>query len=109
MVGGDPGSGQRHAGQAPDPGQQPGFGRIGEGSARGIDARQCVAYVYGGGNMFPSQITDRHVGQRNADWVLDALARSGIRVVHEDLGGRAYRRLSWTVGPDAPQVVAVQM
>lgn len=77
--------------------------------ARGIDARQCVAYVYGGGNMFPSQITDRHVGQRNADWVLDALARSGIRVVHQDLGGRAYRRLSWTVGPDAPQVVAVPM
>lgn len=75
--------------------------------ARGIDPRQCEAYVYGGGNMFPDLIKTTHVGESNARWVLDALARDGVRVLHQDLGGEAYRRLSWTVGPEAPQVTAV--
>jgi chemotaxis protein CheD len=73
----------------------------------GIDARQCHAYVYGGGNMFPALVTESHVGERNADWVRDELAACGIQVLHEDVGGAAYRRLSWTVGPQAPEVVAV--
>jgi chemotaxis protein CheD len=29
-----------------------------------------------------------------------------MRVLHHDLGGTAYRKLSWTVGPDAPAVSA---
>jgi chemotaxis protein CheD len=74
---------------------------------RGIDPLQCEAYVYGGGNMFPQQVTEQHVGDRNATWALDELATWGIRVVHHDVGGSVYRRLSWTVGPDAPRVVAV--
>lgn len=75
---------------------------------RGIDPRQCEAYAYGGGNMFPSLCESRgHVGQRNARWALDALACDGVRVILHDLGGAAYRRLSWTVGPGAPQVTAV--
>ncbi|MES2957481.1 MAG: chemotaxis protein CheD [Pseudomonadota bacterium] len=75
--------------------------------ARGIDPRRCEAYVYGGGNMFPELFTKAHVGERNADWALDALARDGVQVLHHDLGGRSYRRLSWTVGPEAPQITAV--
>lgn len=75
--------------------------------ARRIDARQCLAYVYGGGNMFPQQVAGPHVGMRNARWALDELTRAGIPVLGHDLGGCAYRRLSWTVGPEAPQVVAV--
>lgn len=74
---------------------------------RGIDPRQCEAYVYGGGNMFPELFAKAHVGERNARWALDALAQDGVRVLFDDLGGRTYRRLSWTVGPDAPQVTAV--
>lgn len=76
---------------------------------RGIDPRQCVAYVYGGGNMFPKLLRGggRHVGDRNACWALEALAHDGVQVLFHDLGGAAYRRLSWTVGPDAPQVTAV--
>lgn len=77
--------------------------------AHGIDPLQCEAYVYGGGNMFPSLITEHDVGERNANWVLDQLADDGIRVVFHDLGGSIYRRLSWTVGPDAPHVVSVQV
>ena len=35
------------------------------------------------------------------------LAEDGVRVLFHDLGGDTYRRLSWTVGPNAPQVTAV--
>ena len=75
--------------------------------AHGIDPLQCEAYVYGGGNMFPDQFCACHVGKRNADWVLDHLADYRIHVVSCDLCGCAYRRLSWTVGPIEPHVIAV--
>jgi chemotaxis protein CheD len=75
--------------------------------ARGIEPRLCEAYVYGGGNMFPGLVRQGHVGDANARWALDALADDGIRVLLNDLGGNTYRRLSWTVGPDLPQVTAV--
>jgi len=73
----------------------------------GIDPAQCEAYLYGGGNMFPDLVTHGHVGERNARWVCDALAEDGVRVLAQDLGGCAYRRLSWTVGIDAPLVTSV--
>ncbi|MDE2276293.1 MAG: chemotaxis protein CheD [Burkholderiales bacterium] len=76
--------------------------------ARGIEPRLCEAYVYGGGNMFPALFNrGGDVGANNARWTIDALAHDGVRVLHHDLGGTTYRRLRWTVGPDAPQVVAV--
>lgn len=77
--------------------------------ARGIDPRQCLAYVYGGGNMFPNQVNEFPVGERNAEWVLDKLDQYRITVVSHDLGGNTYRRLSWTVGPDEPTVVAIRV
>ena len=77
--------------------------------SRGITPALCEAYVYGGGNMFPGLIRQSHVGDGNARWALDALAENGIRVLFHDVGGNAYRRLGWTVGPDAPQVTAVQV
>lgn len=77
---------------------------------RGIEPRLCEAYVYGGGNMFPGLFGgDTHVGSNNARWTLAALAHDGIRVLHSDVGGSSYRKLSWTVGPDAPQAVAVEV
>jgi chemotaxis protein CheD len=75
--------------------------------ARGITPRLCEAFVYGGGNMFPGLARQGHVGDANACWALDALAEDGIRVLLHDLGGNTYRRLSWTVGPEFPQVTAV--
>jgi chemotaxis protein CheD len=75
--------------------------------ARGINPLLCEAWVYGGGNMFPEQFTATHVGEQNARWALEALAQDGVPVLHADVGGTAYRRLSWTVGPEAPQVCAV--
>jgi chemotaxis protein CheD len=76
---------------------------------RGIDPRFCEAYVFGGGNMFPGLVGEGHVGAKNASWALDALAQAGIRVLQHDLGGNRYRRLSWAVGSEGPQVTAVQV
>lgn len=76
-------------------------------TAAGIDAMQCEAYVYGGGNMFPNLVTHGAVGDRNADEVFVALGTLGIPVVSADVGGAVYRALAWTVGHDAPAVRAV--
>ncbi|MGI9134333.1 MAG: chemotaxis protein CheD [Rhodoferax sp.] len=75
--------------------------------AVGVDPRQCDAYVFGGGNMFPQQYGVRHVGVANVDWVLDTLHAQGIHVIDHCLGGTGYRKLLWTVGPDEPQVQTV--
>jgi chemotaxis protein CheD len=75
--------------------------------SRGISPSMCQAYVYGGGNMFPQHYPRGSVGDNNAGWVLDALAGRKVQVLLQDLGGEVYRRLSWTVGPEEPQVTSV--
>ncbi len=77
--------------------------------ARAIAMRQCLAWVYGGGNMFPERYDGGHVGDANARWVMQALDRDGLQVLGQDLGGRCYRRVAWTVGPGLPQVSAVAL
>lgn len=74
--------------------------------ARGFSPQLCDAYVYGGGNMFPTLFPESHVGEANGAWALTRLARDGVRVVFHDLGGDVYRRLSWEVGPALPEVLA---
>ena len=74
---------------------------------QGIAPTLCEAYVYGGGNMFPTVFSHTHVGQRNSEWALQALMRHGIHLVDQDVGGATYRRLSWTVGSEAPRIDAV--
>jgi chemotaxis protein CheD len=74
---------------------------------RGLQPGQCEAYFYGGGNMFPQVYPQQAIGARNTDWVRDALSECGVRVLQHDLGGNTYRRLRWTVGPDAPHVAAM--
>ena len=76
--------------------------------ARGIVPRLCEAYVYGGANMFPELPAAVPVGERNARWALQALADAGIRVLAHDVGGQRHRKLSWIVGPQAPQLVLAQ-
>ncbi len=67
----------------------------------------CEAYVFGGGNMFPGVYPQQPIGERNVQRVLDVLAAEGVRVLQHDVGGTAYRRLHWTVGPDTPEITAV--
>lgn len=77
--------------------------------ARGFDARQCQAYVYGGANMFPALVRDRHhVGLTNVRWTLTELAHRGTPVLGRDVGGEGYRRFAWTVGPGEPEVVQIR-
>jgi len=79
-------------------------------SQRGLNSRFCQAFVYGGGNMFPALAGGGtgHVGLSNARWTLDELAGRGTAVLAQDVGGEGYRRLSWIVGPGAPDVVQVR-
>ena len=70
----------------------------------GINPHLCEAYLYGGGNMFPSLFKQSHVGQCNVEWALQVLADLGIPLRGQDTGGTAFRRINWTVGPGAPDV-----
>ena len=74
---------------------------------RGLTLRLCDAMLLGGGNMFPNQHGQGHVGERNVAWALGALAREGVQVRHQDVGGNSYRRVRWTVGDALPDVAAV--
>lgn len=80
---------------------------------RGIDPGQCLAWVYGGGHMFPGQAVDANrtvdIGAANFEWALRALHQAGIRVLGVALGGYVYRKLRWTIGPEDPEVETVQM
>jgi chemotaxis protein CheD len=75
---------------------------------RAIEPRLCRAWVYGGGHMFPGHIgldpAAGHVGANNARWALQALQQEGIAVQATELGGHAWRRLAWTVGPGEPEL-----
>ena len=75
----------------------------------GIPAQRCHAYVYGGGNMFPSIVSGPSVGDRNAQWVMDFLIDQGVEVVEYSLGGTSYRKVSWTVGRADPVVENVSI
>jgi chemotaxis protein CheD len=77
--------------------------------ARGLNARLCEAFVYGGGNMFPGLYREAHVGDSNACCVLERLTLDGVRVSIRDLGGSAYRRVCWTIGTGLPEVIAVDV
>jgi chemotaxis protein CheD len=74
---------------------------------RGFSPELCDAYVYGGGNMFPDLVGGCHVGENNARAVLERLQQDRVRVIEVDLGGPNYRRLSWKIGPDHPEVETV--
>lgn len=80
---------------------------------RGLELQHCLAWVYGGGNMFPGQVGETaeqgNVGAANIEWALGALHRAGIAVLGVALGGQAYRKLRWTVGPGVPEVETVPM
>lgn len=75
--------------------------------ARGMRLELCEAFVFGGGNMFPGVYPQQPVGERNVQRVLEVLAAEGVSVLRHDVGGTAYRRLHWVVGPEPPAVTAV--
>jgi chemotaxis protein CheD len=75
-----------------------------QGLARlGIDARQCVARLFGGGDMFPAQPrTPRagrtgDVGRRNGEAARTLLQQLGVPVASENLFGAGHRRIAFDV------------
>lgn len=80
--------------------------------AKGIEPTACLAWVAGGGHMFPHWRRHPglpHVGLANAQWAMATLQALDIPVIGHDLGGSAYRRLRWTVGSAAPAITAVEL
>lgn len=62
----------------------------------GVALRECVAKIFGGGNMFSdSQVQD--VGARNIAKARQLLAEAGLAVAAENVGGDGYRRLYFDV------------
>jgi chemotaxis protein CheD len=76
-------------------------------AAHGMHLACCEAWVCGGGNMFRGLVAANPVGERNVHPVLAFLRAERVRLIDIDVGGAAYRRLRWTVGPAAPELTVV--
>jgi chemotaxis protein CheD len=70
---------------------------------RGIDARQCVARLFGGGDMFPNQPRrppaqpSGNVGRRNGEAARALLLQLGVPVASENLFGAGHRRIAFDI------------
>jgi len=51
------------------------------------------ARVFGGACMFPQMQSDSHLGNKNVEVALDALAANGIEVIQIDAGGNRGRKV----------------
>ena len=67
--------------------------------ALGVDARQCQAKLFGGGNMFPGRVRSDsgHVGQRNGEAARELLLQQGIPIVVESLFGMGHRQIIFDI------------
>jgi len=65
----------------------------------GVPLHECVAKVFGGGNMFPEQqILDKlNVGKKNGEAAKALLQKYALPVVAEDLFGVGHRELTFSV------------
>ncbi|MES2152736.1 MAG: chemotaxis protein CheD [Pseudomonadota bacterium] len=69
-------------------------------AALGVEARECEAKIFGGGNMFPSLYEENpfSVGRKNGERARALLQQAGIPVVAEDLYGTGHRQVIFDVG-----------
>jgi chemotaxis protein CheD len=71
---------------------------LGELHGLGVRSQDCVAKVFGGGNMFPGEPRPRpRIGEKNGEAARAMLARCGIPVVSESLYGAGHRQLIFDV------------
>jgi len=75
-----------------------------QGLARyGVAARQCVARLFGGGDMFPQQARPPHagragdVGRRNGEAARALLLELGVAITSESLFGIGHRRIEFDI------------
>lgn len=64
-----------------------------------VPIHECVAKIFGGGNMFPNQKTlDKlNVGKKNGETARQLLREQGFRIVAEDLFGIGHRHVIFNV------------
>jgi chemotaxis protein CheD len=67
---------------------------------RNVKPSQCLAKIFGGGNMFPAQksSTVLAVGRRNGEAARGLLQAHGIDVASESLFGDGHRQIAFDVG-----------
>jgi len=65
----------------------------------GVPLHECVAKVFGGGNMFPEQqILDQlNVGKKNGEAAKALLQKYGLPIISEDLFSEGHRELIFDV------------
>jgi len=65
-----------------------------------VQARQCKAKIFGGGDMFPSHKTSGAlaVGRRNGEAARSLLHARGIEVISESLFGEGHRQIAFDIG-----------
>lgn len=73
----------------------------------GVRLDEFEAGLFGGGNMFPQLSLElgETIGRRNVAAARELAGRHGMRVVAEDLGGAAYRRVVLDLADGAVRVV----
>lgn len=64
-----------------------------------VPLHECVAKVFGGGNMFPQQkmADNLNVGKKNGETAKRLLRDLGFRIVAEDLFGNGHRQVIFNV------------
>ena len=72
--------------------------------ARGIQPELCEAHVAGGGNLFPDLVVERDIGRANVQAALQWLDALGALLRTASVGQACFRKVSWTVGDEAPAV-----
>lgn len=71
---------------------------LAELAAVGVAPRDCVAKIFGGGNMFPSLVgRDGDVGRRNGEVARAQLAKHGIPLLSQCLYGIGHRRIQFDI------------
>ncbi len=65
----------------------------------GTRPRDYEVKMFGGGNMFPTLAEQKAgvIGERNVNTARDLIARHGLKLVAEDVGGVVHRRLLFDV------------
>lgn len=67
----------------------------------GSNRRNLIAKVFGGGEVIQSNISQFHIGERNAQIALDMLKEAGISIQGSSLGGKLGRKIIYHTGTGA--------
>jgi len=62
----------------------------------GVNLKQCVAKIFGGGKMF-SHSEQQDIGFRNISMARKLIQEAGLSITSENVGGEGYRRLYFDV------------